>query len=151
MRSLDQKVLIRTGLMKQYERLQWFWNPYTQDATLVTRVETTKKITGCWTSDAPDLEFPSVKAGSSCVDVAYKVKPSPQAPVGPNRPPQALCGSREHYHERNLYTEMEMFESCFSIILLILPSGSFPPIRFMMPFQISGHFKSLLSPSTTAR
>lgn len=99
------------SLMKEHERLQWYWLPYDVDhATYVIREITDEPITpgGCWnrhthlgeptqfydkfgaTQNKKSIES---SASTSCVDVSYKT----------------LCGSREHYRSRSLYTEMEMF------------------------------------------
>jgi len=78
-------------LLAENPRLQWFWTPYTPNATLVLRTPTDAPITGCW-DQALDLET-GLSAGTSCVDVSYKT----------------MTGSRDHYFTRSLYTEMEMF------------------------------------------
>ncbi len=48
------------ALRQQYERLQWYYTPYTDDAFLLLRVNTTAPISGCWngTANAPRLGGP---------------------------------------------------------------------------------------------
>eukprot|EP00697_Spironema_sp_BW2_P009120 gnl/Spiro4/23909_TR11833_c0_g1_i1.p1 gnl/Spiro4/23909_TR11833_c0_g1~~gnl/Spiro4/23909_TR11833_c0_g1_i1.p1 ORF type:complete len:460 (-),score=106.50 gnl/Spiro4/23909_TR11833_c0_g1_i1:134-1513(-) len=86
------------ALRKQYERLQWFWTPYTTSATLLLRVNTSSPVTtGCWGgghSTTPVTPPPSgwsqwPNGTSACVDVSYR----------------ALTGSGD---DATLYTEMEM-------------------------------------------
>eukprot|EP00054_Salpingoeca_dolichothecata_P013767 m.77002 g.77002 ORF g.77002 m.77002 type:complete len:434 (+) comp20646_c0_seq1:93-1394(+) len=88
--KLDDLIPQLPNLTKTYERLQWYWTPYTQDATLLLRVPTTKPITGCWngslSTDSENIYGPT----SSCVDVSYK----------------ALCHQTD---DLTLYTEMEYF------------------------------------------
>ena len=96
-------------LMERYERLQWYWNPPNEmEATLITR-EVVDRIPpgsiGCWEASNAEAHMGeppkffgvtssmSNASSSTCIDVSYK----------------ALCGSRTHYENRNLYTEMEMF------------------------------------------
>lgn len=90
--SLDKLLVDLPSLMEKYERLQWSWLPYTNDATVLIRedVPWEEPISppgpdgGCWSS---------TQDTSTCVDVSYKT----------------LTDSLEHYLERDLYTEMEMF------------------------------------------
>jgi len=100
---LDALLSSLPNLMERYERLQWYWNPPDEEnATLVLRERVDAippKAEGCWNGAAhlgePEQLFGAASSYSSstCIDVSYK----------------ALCGSRAHYHARNLYTEMEMF------------------------------------------
>lgn len=101
--------MFRPALLEAHPRLQWFWTPYTQQATLVVRTATSEPITpgGCWgagigaTADARIASGASASlpphaiaaANTSCVDVSFK----------------ALTNSLSHYKARALYTEMEMF------------------------------------------
>lgn len=110
--DLDTMLKQLPSLLQEHPRLQWFWTPYTPNATLVLRTPTQDPITGCW--DDPSNEASrlaadhqgklwagagGVAAGSSCVDVSYKT----------------LTGSRAHYMTRSLYTEMEMFVPADSV------------------------------------
>lgn len=89
---LDQLLADLPSLMKSFDRLQWSWLPYTNDATVLIRenVPWDEPIYppgpdgGCW-STSQDT--------STCIDVSYKT----------------LTDSLEHYLQRSLYTEMEMF------------------------------------------
>lgn len=106
---LDELLKQLPVLMPKYERLQWYWlPPNEQSATLLLREVTEEPISpsgGCWDGELSGhhLTEPASFFGKSssdlknvtktCVDVSYK----------------AMCGSRSHYHARNLYTEMEMF------------------------------------------
>eukprot|EP00602_Paraphysomonas_sp_CaronLab_P004792 CAMPEP_0185021352 /NCGR_PEP_ID=MMETSP1103-20130426/4039_1 /TAXON_ID=36769 /ORGANISM="Paraphysomonas bandaiensis, Strain Caron Lab Isolate" /LENGTH=441 /DNA_ID=CAMNT_0027552829 /DNA_START=32 /DNA_END=1357 /DNA_ORIENTATION=- len=92
--SYDLSALLQDlpDLLNTYDRLQWWFTPYTSDATLLTREVTTDSISpaaggqaGCWSS------LPT--AASECVDVSYKT----------------MVDSIDHYEDRDLYTEMEMF------------------------------------------
>ncbi len=68
------------ALRQQYDRLQWYWTPYTTNATLLLRVNTTAAITtGCWSGlstapvTRPPLGWPSWPPGTAaCVDVSYR-------------------------------------------------------------------------------
>ena len=90
--SLPQLLVDLPSLMQKYERLQWSWIPYTDEATVLIRenVPWDEPIYppgpdgGCWSSS---------QSTATCVDVSYKT----------------LTDSLEHYLERDLYTEMEMF------------------------------------------
>lgn len=88
--DLDVLLTALPLLMQQHPRLQWYWTPYTSQATLVLRSPTTEPITpgGCW--ESARMAAPN---GTSCVDLSYKT----------------LTDSRDHYYARPLYTEMEMF------------------------------------------
>lgn len=85
------------ALRGQYERLQWYWTPYTQNATLLLRVNTSAPITtGCW-SGASSLPLTPPPAGwaawpagtKACVDASYRTLTAPA-------------------DDATLYTEMEM-------------------------------------------
>ncbi|CAN0050838.1 unnamed protein product [Ectocarpus fasciculatus] len=90
--SLQQLLVDLPVLMEKFERLQWSWLPYTDEATVLIRedVPWDEPIYppgpdgGCWSS---------TQSTATCVDVSYKT----------------LTDSLEHYLERELYTEMEMF------------------------------------------
>ena len=77
------------ALCEAYERLQWSFVPYSGVVNVVVR-EVTDEVpidgAGCW--DPPTGPDPN-----SCVDVSYKT----------------LVDSLDHYDNRTLYTEMEMF------------------------------------------
>ena len=97
-------------LVAKYERFQWYWLPYDEKhAVMILRERTDAPITGCWDAflgsflgeprqffvddGRVGVTMNAPLQNRSCVDVSYK----------------ALCGSRQHYASRNLYTEMEMF------------------------------------------
>lgn len=70
------------ALLTQYDRLQWYFTPYTTNATLLIRANTTAPITGCWNPIGPAPNAPVTPpprgmavwpAGTrSCVDLSYK-------------------------------------------------------------------------------
>ena len=64
--ALSEKV---PSLLQQYDRLQWYWTPYTENATLLLRVPTNASITGCWSGQR--LPLPG-DHGTYCVDESYK-------------------------------------------------------------------------------
>jgi L-gulonolactone oxidase len=78
------------ALMATHPRVQWYFTPYTDNATILVRDETSDPITpgGCW-----DRPKNASGRASACVDASYK----------------ALVDSRAAYGRRELYTEMEMF------------------------------------------
>jgi hypothetical protein len=90
--SLEQLLIDLPELMQKYERLQWSWLPYTDEATVVIREDVPWDTPispegpdgGCWSAS---------QSTATCVDVSYKT----------------LTDSLEHYLARELYTEMEMF------------------------------------------
>ena len=90
--SLKQLLIDLPELMNKYDRLQWSWIPYTDDATVLIREDVPWETPiypsgpdgGCWSN---------TQSTATCVDVSYKT----------------LTDSLEHYLERDLYTEMEMF------------------------------------------
>jgi len=90
--SLDKLLLDLPVLLKQYDRLQWSWTPYTDNATVVIReevpfdspLEPAGPDGGCWSE---------TQSTTTCTDLSYKV----------------LTDSYVHYAKRSLYTEMEMF------------------------------------------
>lgn len=83
------------SLLAKYDRLQWSFTPYTDDAKLIIRESVPWSTPmyppapdgGCWSDTQP------VYTADGCVDVSYK----------------ALTDSASHYAARSLYTEMEMF------------------------------------------
>jgi hypothetical protein len=99
------------ALLDAHPRLQWYWTPYTPQATLVVRTATSEPITpgGCWGAGTDALTtsaaliakgasatlppHATAATNTSCVDVSFK----------------ALTDSLSHYRARALYTEMEMF------------------------------------------
>jgi len=97
---LNDLVALLPSLLTQYERLQWFWEPYTDNAMLLLRVPTDAPITGCWAEHSSTTEkhnypqrMPSIPVppnATSCVDWSYK----------------AMTGPRD---SPSLYTEMEYF------------------------------------------
>jgi L-gulonolactone oxidase len=109
-------------LLNQYERLQWSFEPYTDNATVVVRedVDWDTPIVpsgldgGCWSEHQPTAE--------DCTDVSYKT----------------LTDSLRHYDKRQLYTEMEMF---------IAVEDSVQAVRDYMQYMES--IKHLHDPSVT--
>lgn len=95
--ALDSLTQQLPALRKQFDRLQWYWTPYTTAATLLLRVNTTTPVTsGCWSgaSTAPTTPLPRGWAvwpngTTACVDVSYR----------------ALARDGD---DATLYTEMEM-------------------------------------------
>jgi len=97
------------ALQAQYERLQWYYTPYTVNATLVIRANTTAPVTGCWTplGPAPATPVTPPPAGmdawpagtTSCVDASYKT----------------LTSNADDYTR---YTEMEMMVPAADAIAL---------------------------------
>ena len=91
--SLSKLLVDLPELLEEYERLQWSWIPYTDNATVVIRedveweapIEPSGSDGGCWSESQP--------TDPSCTDVSYKT----------------LTDSKRHYEQRSLYTEMEMF------------------------------------------
>ena len=77
-------------LKQQYDRLQWYWTPYTNNATLLLRTPAPidAEIVPCWPGDV-DI---SMETGGNvtCLDWSFK----------------ALCHEAD---DAVLYTEMEMF------------------------------------------
>jgi FAD/FMN-containing dehydrogenase len=80
--DLDTLMAQLPALLAQFERLQWFWTPYTTNATLLLRVNTSAPITaGCWNSSAPaqapvsppPAGWKGWPAGTTgCVDDSYR-------------------------------------------------------------------------------
>ena len=109
-------------LLDQYDRLQWSFEPYTDNATVVVRedVDWDTPIApsgldgGCWSEHQPTAD--------DCTDVSYKT----------------LTDSLRHYDERQLYTEMEMF---------IAVEDSVQAVRDYMKYMES--VKHLHDPSVT--
>lgn len=52
---LDDLLELVPTLYSTFERMQWYWTPYTTNATLLLRVPTTKPITGCWNQSGYSL------------------------------------------------------------------------------------------------
>jgi FAD/FMN-containing dehydrogenase len=76
------------ALLAAHARVEWFWEPYTTDASLLLRLPTDEPIAeGCWRADGVDLEE---EDHSRAVDVSYKA-----------------LGREACYPD--LYTEIEMF------------------------------------------
>jgi len=77
-------------LNQQYDRLQWYWTPYTNNATLLLRTEVPidSEIIPCWPGDV-ELSM-EISKNVTCVDWSFK----------------ALCHEAD---DAVLYTEMEMF------------------------------------------
>ena len=106
-------------LYAQYPRFQWSYVPHTSIATVMLRelVQWSTPGPGCWGEDAFSLDAesrlftgegrrrraPDVEGNTTCVDVSYK----------------ALVDSYDHYVERALYTEMEMFVSVEFVLPLL--------------------------------
>ena len=82
-------------LLAKYDRLQWSFTPYTDDATVLIRESVPSSTDiyppgpdgGCWS------ETQSISGEEGCTDVSFKT----------------LTDSYVHYEQRSLYTEMEMF------------------------------------------
>lgn len=98
--SLQKLFIDLPTLLSKYERLQWSFLPYTDNATVIVREDV------AWTTPvAPKDSDPSDETDDSgcwsdsqattptCVDLSYKT----------------LTDSLQHYNDRSLYTEMEMF------------------------------------------
>jgi FAD/FMN-containing dehydrogenase len=87
---LDKLMLDLPKLNEQYDRLQWYWTPFTNNATLLLRsiVPVDTEIVPCW----PGAVEKSINTGSNvtCTDWSFK----------------ALCHEAD---DAVLYTEMEMF------------------------------------------
>lgn len=95
--DLDDLLAQLPVLRPQYERLQWYFTPYTTNATLLLRINTTAAITtGCWSGQttqpisAPPAGWPAWPPGTkACVDNSYAT----------------LTAAAD---DGTLYTEMEM-------------------------------------------
>lgn len=87
---LDQLMLDLPSLYQRYERMQWYYTPFTNNATLLLRlpVPTTTPIVPCWPGDVEKAMRSS--ANVTCVDWSFK----------------ALCHDGD---DAVLYTEMEYF------------------------------------------
>ena len=78
-------------LLQEHPRLQWSWEPYTLNATLVVRSDVSWDTPiapagpdgGCWSN---------TQKRNPCTDLSYKT----------------LTDSAQHFSQRSLYTEMEM-------------------------------------------
>jgi FAD/FMN-containing dehydrogenase len=108
--DLDALIGQLPALQAQYERLQWYWTPYTTNATLELRINTSAPITaGCWNDSGPAVPpvspppagWGAWPAGTTgCVDVSYRT----------------LTGAGD---DATLYTEMEMMvpvESALAVV-----------------------------------
>jgi hypothetical protein len=81
-------------LLEQYERLQWYFTPYTTAATLLLREESSGPISPAPTQDDPGGCWGHQPGASTdCTDLSYK----------------AMTDSLSGYESRTIYTEMEMF------------------------------------------
>lgn len=96
--DLNELMGMLPTLRAQYERLQWYWTPYTTNATLLLRVNTSAPITtGCWNAPASHTPYTPPPRGwtkwpagtSACVDASYRTLTAPA-------------------DDGTLYTEMEM-------------------------------------------
>jgi hypothetical protein len=87
---LDQLILDLPILKAQYQRLQWYYTPYTNNATLLLRipVDVETPIINCWPGDV-DKSISS-NTNVTCVDWSFK----------------ALCHEAD---DAVLFTEMEYF------------------------------------------
>jgi L-gulonolactone oxidase len=87
---LDELLAQHDYYMDEYDRFQFSFVPYTNEATVVLREEvpldTPIENGGCWATPPETVTYP-------CVDVSYKT----------------LVDSLERYDNRTIYTEMEMF------------------------------------------
>jgi hypothetical protein len=97
------------SLLQQYERLQWYYTPYTPNATLLVRANTTAPITGCWSgngnSGAPVTPPPTGMSAwpvgtTACIDLSYKTM-------------------THNGDDAMLYTEMEMMVPAQDHILVM--------------------------------
>mmetsp|Transcript_23474 Transcript_23474/g.37842 ORF Transcript_23474/g.37842 Transcript_23474/m.37842 type:complete len:466 (+) Transcript_23474:15-1412(+) len=90
--NLDELLPALPSLSERYPRLQWYYTPYTNNATLLLReaVDIGTEITGCWPGDLAELAASAQGGNSSCVDWSFK----------------ALCHEAD---DATLYTEMEYF------------------------------------------
>ncbi len=88
--DLDDLLKDLPQLNEKYERLQWYYTPYTKNASLLLRVPVPidTPITGCWPGDLSALA--AEQNQSECVDWSFK----------------ALCHEAD---DATLYTEMEYF------------------------------------------
>ena len=88
--NLDALLADLPALYQRYDRLQWYWTPYTTDATLLLRIPVPldTPVTGCWPGDVQR----SQKTGGNvtCIDWSFKT----------------LCHEAD---DATLYTEMEYF------------------------------------------
>ena len=87
---LDQLMVDLPRLKQDYARLQWYWTPYTNNATLLLRipVDVDAPIVPCWPGD---VELSAITGKNvTCTDWSFK----------------ALCHEAD---DAVLYTEMEMF------------------------------------------
>jgi len=76
--DLDQLLNELPVLIDKYDRLQWYYTTYTQNATLLLRLETDEPITtGCWPSNIHSSISNNDNDITSCVDVSYKAMTSP--------------------------------------------------------------------------
>ena len=90
--SFSQLLVDLPALLKQYERLQCSWTPYTDSASVLIREDVpidtplvpASPDGGCWSTS---------QSTTNCTDVSYKT----------------LTDSQARYDAREIYTEMEMF------------------------------------------
>lgn len=87
---LDQLLRDLPSLKSRYDRLQWYFTPYTNNATLLLRepVALSTPIDPCWPGDLQQLA--GMASNVTCVDWSFK----------------ALCHEAD---DATLYTEMEYF------------------------------------------
>jgi L-gulono-1,4-lactone dehydrogenase len=91
--SLDRLLVDLPNLLGKYDRLQWSFVPYSDNATLILRENVPDDQEnypsgvdgGCWSETQPTTPI--------CIDQSYKT----------------LTDSKHHFDTRDLYTEMEMF------------------------------------------
>ena len=76
---LNKLIAALPSLNAKYERLQWYWDPNTLNATLLLRepVALNTPIEGCWT--ASNLREMHSSAETLCVDWSYKALSHPSA------------------------------------------------------------------------
>jgi FAD/FMN-containing dehydrogenase len=133
--DLDELVAALPSLNERYERLQWYWTPFTTSATLLLReaVPSSTPVDTCWPTGenvraSSSRTEPSGGGNVTCLDWSFK----------------ALCHPSAYDEQRALYTEMEVCD----------PSGAPRPLplcpqpkrrRFARPAR------STLCPSTRPR
>eukprot|EP00450_Noctiluca_scintillans_P006493 CAMPEP_0194494894 /NCGR_PEP_ID=MMETSP0253-20130528/12655_1 /TAXON_ID=2966 /ORGANISM="Noctiluca scintillans" /LENGTH=472 /DNA_ID=CAMNT_0039336071 /DNA_START=34 /DNA_END=1452 /DNA_ORIENTATION=- len=88
--DLDQLLVDLPALNQQYERLQWYWTPYTVHATLLLRIPVPidTDVTGCWPGDVQRSQELGINV--TCIDWSFKT----------------LCHEAD---DATKYTEMEYF------------------------------------------
>lgn len=97
---LDSLLSNLDTLVAQYDRMQWSFIPYTNDATVVIREDVPLDTPiypadpdgGCWSNTQQTSDYATKTTSVGCTDWSYKT----------------LTDSLPKYENRSLYTEMEM-------------------------------------------